>query len=112
LENEKKYKKKNGGLEEFKSILSTHMSEGLLNDFITHRRSKKASNTETSANMFLKAAHDAGLTPTQAAEIAIERNWITVKKEWLSNSGGNNSMPEMMTIAGAAARAAEEKRRN
>ena len=109
---EKKSSKTKEGLEAFRAILSQHMSEGLLNDFITHRRSKKASNTETSANMFLKAANDAGLTPTQAAEIAIERNWITVKREWLNNSGRNNSKPEMMTIAGAAARAAEEMRRN
>lgn len=100
--------KKNGGLKEFKSILSQHMSEGLLNDFITHRRSKKASNTETSANMFLKAANDAGLTPAQAAEIAIDRNWTTVKREWMNNSGRNNSKP--MTIAGAAAQALEDMR--
>ena len=47
----------------------------LADDFITHRKSKKATITETALNGYKREADKAGITLEEAIAIAIERDW-------------------------------------
>lgn len=86
------YKKpeKKSGMDAFRAVLAPVMRPEILDDFCTHRKAKKAAFTETAAKMFLTNAKDCGMSPDKAAVTAIDRNWITVKAEWLNKGGGVN----------------------
>lgn len=58
----------------------------LADDFITHRKTKKAAITTTVLNSFQREADKAGVSLKEALTISIERNWQSFKAEWLTNS--------------------------
>lgn len=64
-----------------------------LNALIKHRRSKRASITGLSARLFREAADNCGLPLSQAVETCIDRNWITIKPDWLNKPQSRGSPP-------------------
>lgn len=75
----------------FRETLAPHMRGDILEDFCKHRKAKKAAFTATAAKAFLKNADACGMSPDRAAVEAIDRNWITVKPEWINRPGGGGS---------------------
>lgn len=99
--------KKNAGLDEFKAILSPVMRADILDDLIKHRRMKKAAFSATSAKMVLAAADKCRMTPDKAAVTMIERNWITIKPEWL-----NKNQQQATTVSALAGQMVRERYEN
>jgi hypothetical protein len=58
----------------------------LADDFIQHRKAKKASITATVLNSFQCEANKAGITLADAITISIVRGWQGLKAEWLTSS--------------------------
>jgi len=83
LKEEKNTKKENPDLIAFKSHFST-IDEGQLNDFIKLRRSKRAMMTDRSGQLFLKDCEQCGMSVSEAIDMCISRNWITVKPEYFN----------------------------
>ena len=54
----------------------------LADDFITHRKSKKATITETALKGYKREADKAGITLEEAIAIAIERDWRGFNASW------------------------------
>lgn len=80
-------KGKNGKTDTCKKTLSEFGITGqLADDFITHRKTKKAAITTTVLNGFQREADKAGISLTEALIISIERNWQSFKAEWFINS--------------------------
>lgn len=70
----------------FRETLEPHMRDDILEDFCKHRKAKKAAFTATAAKAFLRNAEACGMSPDRAAVEAIDRNWITVKPEWINRA--------------------------
>lgn len=103
----KKKEKSSSGLDDFKAILSPVMREDILDDLIKHRRAKKAAFSATAAKMVLSAADKCRMSPDKAVVTMIERNWITIKPEWLSKNSGQPT-----TVSGLAAQMVRERFEN
>ncbi|EFM88776.1 hypothetical protein appser4_20890 [Actinobacillus pleuropneumoniae serovar 4 str. M62] len=54
----------------------------LAEDFIVHRKAKKAPITETALNGYQREADKAKIPIQKAVEIAIERGWTGFKADW------------------------------
>ncbi len=54
----------------------------LAEDFIAHRKSKRAVITKTVLVGYQREAHKAGIPLAEAITISIERNWQGFKAEW------------------------------
>ena len=54
----------------------------LAEDFIAHRKSKRAAITKTVLVSYQREAHKAGIPLAEAITISIERNWQGFKAEW------------------------------
>jgi len=67
----------------------------LADDFIEHRKLKKAAITETVMAGIRREANKAQISIDEAIRISIERNWQSFKADWLINTqqktGGNNA---------------------
>lgn len=57
----------------------------LIDDFMLVRKKKKAVDSETAWNGFVREVDKAGLTIQQAVTICIERDWKGFKAEWIAN---------------------------
>jgi hypothetical protein len=55
---------------------------------IKHRRAKHGQISGHSARLFRKAADACGLSISQAVDTCIDRNWITLKPDWLNKPNG------------------------
>jgi hypothetical protein len=62
------------------------ITEQTANDFIVHRKSKKAPITKTVMQGFLREANKAGISLEEAMKISIERNWQGFKAEWYQST--------------------------
>jgi len=60
----------------------------LAKDFITLRKQKKASITETALKGICREASKANLTPMEAIQISCERGWAGFKAEWVVVKAG------------------------
>lgn len=69
--------------DEFKAGLAA-LDPEQLNALIKARKAKKAPVTGYAAKLFVKAAANCGLTVPAAADMCIERNWLTVKPDWIN----------------------------
>lgn len=58
------------------------VDDSVWEDFITHRRSKKATISETVIKQFRKEATKAGVSLQHAIEVCIARGWQGYKAEW------------------------------
>lgn len=74
----------------FKSALAEIDGERL-SALIAIRKAKKAPLTGYAARLFIKAAADCNLTVSQAVDTCIERNWLTVKLDWLVKPSARGS---------------------
>ena len=77
-------------------IHAQSITEQTANDFIAHRKAKKAPITKTVMNGFLRESQKAGISLENAIIVSIERNWQGFKAEWyqqavnkLSKNNGN-----------------------
>lgn len=61
------------------------VSDQVWNDFVKHRKSKKAPITKTAMKGFDREAKKAGLSFEEAIIISIERGWRGFKAEWIAN---------------------------
>lgn len=79
-------------LSDFKAEFSDLDAERLA-ALIKHRRSKHGQITGHAARLFRKAAADCGLPIAQAVDTCIDRNWITLKPDWLNKPQARGSPP-------------------
>ena len=69
------------------SLLASFGIEGqLADDFIKHRKTKKAQITETALQGFQREADKAGISIVDAVRISIERNWQGFNANWYSEN--------------------------
>lgn len=68
-----------------KELLKLGASEDLVNDWLIVRGNKKASNTQTAFNGFVKQVNDSGLDAETVLKICVDKSWSGFKKSWLSN---------------------------
>jgi uncharacterized protein YdaU (DUF1376 family) len=62
------------------------INENLSNDFIVHRKLKKAAITETALKGFQREADKAKISLSEAITYSIERGWVTFKNDWYQNA--------------------------
>jgi hypothetical protein len=62
------------------------INENLSNDFIAHRKLKKAAITETALKGFQREADKAKISLSEAITYSIERGWVTFKNDWYQNA--------------------------
>jgi len=72
-------------------FLKMNVEDQILNDWLIVRKSKKASNTETSFNSIKSEIEKSGLTANECIKISAERNWVGFKNEWLQNKDSKQS---------------------
>jgi len=70
-------------LTEFKGALAS-LNADQVSGLVKIRKSKKAPITGYAANLFIKAAATCRLPLSEAADMCIERNWLTVKPDWIN----------------------------
>lgn len=64
-------------------FLKNHnVSDLVIESFISHRKNKKAENTQVALNAFVREAGKAKITVERALEISIERNWAGFNASW------------------------------
>ena len=80
-------------LAEFRAALAP-LDDVRLTGLIKVRRAKKAPLTGHAAGLFLKAISLCGLSLPDAADICIERNWLTIKPDWLNKPQARGSPPQ------------------
>lgn len=76
-----------------------NVSEQIWQDFLAHRKAKKAPVTETVINRFAQEAEKIGWTLEQALVESCAQNWQGFKAEWVKNSqnrgiGGQQNVPK------------------
>lgn len=77
---------------DFRQVLSV-LSDEQLDGLIKIRRTKRAPLTGYAAKLFIKAAGTCDMSVMDAADTCIERNWLTVKLDWLSKPAARGSPP-------------------
>ncbi|MWN91304.1 hypothetical protein GQ597_11405 [Gilliamella sp. Pra-s65] len=72
------------------SCFEQQPSEQVWNDFVEHRKNKKAKLTQTALNLLIKqinACLSLGYTTDDVLAECMARGWVSVKVEWLQNTG-------------------------
>lgn len=67
---------------ELEKLIELGCSEQLAKDFIKHRKVKKSAITDTALRLMASQASKAGITFSQAAEIAIAKGWVGFNASW------------------------------
>jgi len=98
-EEELKEGKENSAPFNFFNLLLTELNcdKQLLKDWIQVRAKKKAANTQTSADLFIKQVKKSKLTADQILTECIERSWAGFKDEWLTNSSHGKDQHQQQT---------------
>jgi hypothetical protein len=71
------------------TLIELNINECIAQDWITHRKSKKAPITKTVINGFQREADIAGISLENALRISCERDWKGFKAEWLKSTQFN-----------------------
>lgn len=71
-------------LREFKSALSPSVDPERLESYVKHRKAKRGQLTGHAARLFLADAAACSMSPAEAVDACISRNWITVKPEYFA----------------------------
>ena len=74
-----------------KSLIDYGFKEELVEDWLIVRKNKKASNTKTAFNGFIKQVELCNLPINEILTECINRSWKGFKKEWLDNSQKQSS---------------------
>ena len=69
-----------------KSLLSLNVNESLVNDWMTVRKNKKASNTETALKSFLKQVELSKLSVEKVIEMCIYKSWVGFEAKWITEN--------------------------
>lgn len=77
-------KKTRGDADGFVNALRALLDEDRLDALVKHRRSRKAPVTAYAAELFIAAADKCGISVAEATDHCIERNWLTVKPDWIA----------------------------
>jgi hypothetical protein len=85
-------------LADFKAALHD-LGDTRLEAFVLHRKAKKAALTGYGAKLFRQDCADCGLTVEAGADMAMSRNWITVKEEWLKRNTGPPGKRNYLDVA-------------
>lgn len=96
---------------EFKAALAS-LDADQVGGLIKIRKAKKAPVTGYAASLFVKAAASCNLTVPEAADMCIERNWLTVKPEWMPSARGSPAPRQPQFADALAAVATEAENRN
>ncbi len=85
-----------------KSLVDLAGDEQLVSDWLTVRKTKKASNTETALKGFLGKVEKSGLDLKTILKICVERSWTGFDQSWLSNVNVSDyqeksNLPEQQT---------------
>lgn len=73
-----------GDLQEFRSALSPLVDAERLESYVKHRKAKRGQLTGHAARLFLADAAACSMSPAEAVDACISRNWITVKPEYFA----------------------------
>ena len=77
-----------------KSLIELGVSEQIANDWITVRKTKKASNTETAFKSIKREIEQSGMTADECIRIAVERSWQGFKAAWVNNNANDKQNNE------------------
>lgn len=80
----------------FRSALAS-LGSDRLDAWIAVRRAKKAPVNAYAASLFAKAADKCALPVEEAADMCIERNWLTVKPDWIAKPQPRGSPPSQQS---------------
>jgi len=69
-----------------KSLLSLGVTNQIATDWMTVRKNKKASNTETAFKAIAKQIDLSGLPANECIRIAVEKSWRGFEAEWIDNT--------------------------
>lgn len=96
----------------FKGVLAP-LDADQLEGLISIRRKKRGSITGYAAKLFVKDAANCKLTLSEAADICIRRNWLTIEPDWLvSNQSRGSPVPKPISASQLALNRAQEGFRN
>lgn len=70
-------------------LLNEGFEKDLVEDWLQVRKKKKATNTKTALNRFLKEVKSCGVDKNEILTLCIERSWSGFKSEWLKNQKNN-----------------------
>ena len=68
-----------------KALIDFGAASNLADDWITVRKNKKASNTETALNGFISQVEKSGLDVNTVLKICVDNSWSGFKQSWLAN---------------------------
>lgn len=68
-----------------KALINFGAASNLADDWITVRKNKKASNTETALNGFISQVEKSGLDVNTVLKICVDNSWSGFKQSWLAN---------------------------
>lgn len=68
-----------------KSLIENGFDEILVDDWLKVRKTKKATNSQTALNMFLKEVEKSGLDKNEILKICIKKDWKGFDNKWLVN---------------------------
>ncbi len=74
-------------------------NEQLISDWLQVRKAKKAGNTKTALNGFMKQVEKSGLPLNTVLEICVIRSWQGFNVDWLKNIGLSEFQPKQSTPA-------------
>lgn len=77
-----------------KEFLSLGVDDQILNDWLTVRKSKKASNTKTAFKGIMSEITKSGLMVNDAIELAARKSWAGFKAQWYFNEQPANNIKE------------------
>jgi len=77
------------------SLLDLNIEKQIVNDWLSVRKTKKATNTETSFNQIKTQILKSKRTANECIKVAVERNWSGFNTKWLTGDefGVNGSNP-------------------
>lgn len=68
-----------------KSLIENGFDEILVDDWLKVRKTKKATNSQTALNMFLKEVEKSGIDKNEILKICIKKDWKGFDNKWLVN---------------------------
>lgn len=84
-----------------KSLIDFGFKEKLIDDWLKVRKTKKATNSETAFDMFIKEVEKSNKDPDFILRTCIEKDWKGFKNEWLNNLKNNGKSNSSSGVNGS-----------
>jgi hypothetical protein len=104
--------KKEQDVAEFRAEFEPHLSAKLLDELVKQRTARNATLTGYAGQLLLKAFSRCGLSPAEGADMCVERNWTTIKPDWIAQSGSTRRAPSEPDLSHPGAFAAHKLKLN